>query len=311
VNGKTVPSSCECCIVDVAVIGEEEVFVAFMANSNFVRDLYLARSSDGGASFGDPVQLSEGHWYEPSCPTSGPRLRVGPSGDLHLVWVDAHDFAPQPSAYYARTTNGGATFVDRRALNVENDFVTGHPNFVVTEENVVHVAWERYNPATSAFNLDYATSTDGGATFTPRCAVAGGSATSQWNPSVAVAPGEEILTLAWHEARESTFDLYAASILTAAGVPGGEAPPAATGVLHAWPNPFTHSLALDVAAGGGLFAIYDAQGRLVRELRAAGAPVRWDGRDIRGQDVPAGTYFIQTSDGGSDASAPVKVTRIR
>ncbi len=132
VNGDAIASSCECCIVDVAIINEKEVYVAFMANLNYVRDLYLARSMDGGFTFADPVQLSEGHWYEPSCPTSGPRLQIGPDRDLHLVWVDAHDFATQPSVYYARTTDG-VTFEDRTPLNVENDFVTGHPHFVVTE----------------------------------------------------------------------------------------------------------------------------------------------------------------------------------
>ena len=315
VNGGAVASSCECCTVDVAIIREKEVYVAFMSNLNYVRDLYLARSMDGGVTFADPVQLSEGHWYEPSCPTSGPRLQVGPHGGLHLVWVDAHDFAPQASVYYARTTNGGATFEDRTPLNVENDFVTGHPHFVVTEENVVHVAWERYNPETSAFNLDYTASTDGGATFAPRCAVGGGSKISQWQPALAAPPGGAVLTLGWHEAREGTFDLYAATVEALVGVGEDGAPVAAEhALLRARPNPFIHSVELDFAPESavgslpiGVLAIYDAHGRQVRELHAAGARARWDGRDARGRSVPAGTYFLKPS-GGAE---PLKVIRVR
>jgi hypothetical protein len=323
VNGDAVPSSCECCIVDVAIINEKEVYVAFMANQNYVRDLYLARSADGGATFADPVQLSEGHWYEPACPTSGPRLQVGPDGVLNLVWVDAHDFAPQASVYYARTTNGGASFENRTRLNVENDFVTGHPHFVVTDQNAVHVAWERFNPETSAFNLDYTSSTDGGATFTERCPVSGGSAISQWQPALAAAPGGQALTLGWHEAREETFDLYAASVLAQVGVGEAGAPGAASVRLVARPNPFVHSVELDFRPGMGRgsgsgigsvlsaqygpLRIYDAQGREVCALRVAGSGVRWDGRDASGRSVPAGTYFLKPS-GGAE---PLKVIRVR
>ncbi|MGD8395999.1 MAG: FlgD immunoglobulin-like domain containing protein [Candidatus Eiseniibacteriota bacterium] len=54
------------------------------------------------------------------------------------------------------------------------------------------------------------------------------------------------------------------------------------------------------ASGRSAIDIYDAGGRLVRRLVAAGAPgatvmLRWDGRDARGRAVPAGTYFARAA----------------
>jgi hypothetical protein len=66
--------------------------------------------------------------------------------------------------------------------------------------------------------------------------------------------------------------------------------------LDVWPNPFRAAVNVrfGVGVGGELprLSVYDAMGRMVRQLPAARSTV-WDGRDQNGRRLPAGTYFIE------------------
>jgi hypothetical protein len=102
----------------------------------------------------------------------------------------------------------------------------------------------------------------------------------------------------------------------------GTVPPVTLPAFHAArPNPFNPvtTLAFDVPgeAGGArpvTLAIYDVQGRLLRELIAGpvdvGAhSVRWDGRTAGGQVVGSGVYFARIAIGDFSASQKLVVVR--
>jgi len=55
--------------------------------------------------------------------------------------------------------------------------------------------------------------------------------------------------------------------------------------------------------------VCDAQGRLVRRLRADGPVLTWDGRDGQGRELPAGVYWLKLETGSGAAGA--KVVRLR
>jgi hypothetical protein len=302
VNHGTAATSCECCNLDVAVIGEDEVYVAFMANLNYVRDIYVSRSTDSGATFADAVQVNDGHWFEPSCPISKPRLLVGPDDDLHIVWLDRHDFADQPSVYYARSSDGGQTFINRTRLNEEGAYVTGHPHVAVTGDDVVHTVWEDFNSTTGTVNIGYSASTDGGATFSPPCPLGSGSAFFQGMPAAVVEPGGK-LTIGWQDDRTGTIDLYVANVQAVTSTSG---PPPAQFVFRAAPNPFISGLAIELGNPSTIL-IHDVSGRVVREFAAMGPRLIWDGRNSGGQEVPAGIYFLRLPAG----AASIKVARVR
>ncbi|MEZ4654501.1 MAG: FG-GAP-like repeat-containing protein [Candidatus Eisenbacteria bacterium] len=80
------------------------------------------------------------------------------------------------------------------------------------------------------------------------------------------------------------------------------------------PNPFSQTTTLTFVipeSGPVLLAIYDAQGRRIRTLvdglRTAGAhSARWDGRDGRGVDAPAGVYFARLrAPGGAETARAI------
>ncbi len=93
--------------------------------------------------------------------------------------------------------------------------------------------------------------------------------------------------------------------------------------LDVFPNPFrTGDLTVLFATAGGLggsagsatVSIYDVAGRLVRTLAsgayAAGVQrVTWDGRNLRGEPVSSGVYFVRSATGGETHSRKVLVVR--
>jgi len=80
-----------------------------------------------------------------------------------------------------------------------------------------------------------------------------------------------------------------------------DAPPAATTLGRAWPNPFNPVTTIPFslrAKGHARLRIYDVAGRLVRtlvdETRPAGVyEASWDGRNENGRRAASGVYFCR------------------
>jgi hypothetical protein len=83
------------------------------------------------------------------------------------------------------------------------------------------------------------------------------------------------------------------------------------------PNPFRSCIALNVempAAGRGSIDVCDLSGRTVRHLGAGSFPegsvsLTWDGRDDRGELLPAALYFARLRTGGTTAQTRITLLR--
>jgi hypothetical protein len=98
--------------------------------------------------------------------------------------------------------------------------------------------------------------------------------------------------------------LYVATTVT--GVGNADPPPANWWLGEPRPNPFGSSVRIAYrvppGAGNAGVAVFDAAGRLIRRLRAAGGggsgdggeyEATWDGRDAGGRRVASGVYFMR------------------
>jgi len=80
-------SVCECCHPSVAYGPDGTLFVMWRNQVQGARDLYLARSADGGATFDPAEKLGRGTWPLTACPMDGGAVAVGLDGLVETVWM--------------------------------------------------------------------------------------------------------------------------------------------------------------------------------------------------------------------------------
>lgn len=100
-------------------------------------DIYMAKSTDGGESFGDNVIIGEDL---ADMSQVDPDVAVNSFGDIYVVWQGWSD--GDNDIYSAFSTDGGETF--RKSIKV-NDHDGGHqhhPRIAVDQEGIPHVVWK-------------------------------------------------------------------------------------------------------------------------------------------------------------------------
>lgn len=106
---------CFCCKTAVATRGGD-VFVAWRhLFPGGVRDIALARSTDGGRSFPDPVRVSEDNWKIDACPDDGPSMTIDSHGVVQVAWptLVSDSNGPRMGIFQATSRDGGVTFSPR------------------------------------------------------------------------------------------------------------------------------------------------------------------------------------------------------
>jgi hypothetical protein len=112
--------TCECCGTALLAGRSGEVWLAYRDVSEAdIRDIHLAASRDGGASFDPPHPVSGDGWKLEGCPDRGPRLAQARDGSLWATWFTG----ASPGVYAAVSRDGGATFGPRQAIVTLGDGV--------------------------------------------------------------------------------------------------------------------------------------------------------------------------------------------
>ncbi len=92
-------------------------------------DVMIARSTDGGVTFGPPVRVNDGPAVAGSWPWMA-AMSVAPNGRIDVVWVDTRS-SLQPNLgqlYYASSADAGATWSPNRAVSPVFNSHVGWPN---------------------------------------------------------------------------------------------------------------------------------------------------------------------------------------
>lgn len=161
-------------------------------------EAFFARSTDGGRSFGAPINLSNtpdgvgkgrsgpDRWHNGSL-----ALAVAPDGTVHAAWT-----AYQGPLWTARSTDGGESFSEPlRITTGESGEPARAPSLAVGPDGRVHLAWAVGDDP--AADLRYAVSEDSGRTFTPSRALFPDEAHADAPKLVVDRVGT--VHLAWHE----------------------------------------------------------------------------------------------------------------
>jgi len=175
--------------LDLAVGADERLYAAWTTHEG---DLWFARSTDGGASFAEPVPVAG-----PSPPARGPSLAIAPNGTIHLAWTVGADASAD--LRMARSTDRGRSFASPRAV-LAGDGHAEAPKIAVDADGTRHLVYaESSEGPFRAHHIRYARAADGGHAFGASRKIAGAHAdrvTSVSFPHLAL-DGAGNLYVAW------------------------------------------------------------------------------------------------------------------
>lgn len=101
-------SVCECCHPSVAIGNDGRIHVLFRNSLGGNRDMYVAASGDGGATFGKAQKLGATSWELDACPMDGGAIACLPDGSITTVWrEDETVFLQRGDAPAARLLGNG------------------------------------------------------------------------------------------------------------------------------------------------------------------------------------------------------------
>lgn len=138
---------------------------AYIRHPTYNALLYLpvyAVSTDGGATFTDPRQVSEGYRYVSVRP-----IEAGLAADGAAVYVALTTYSPRDGSWvwFYRSGDGGRSFSAGVGVAQADGDVLHTPTVAVDGAGYIHLAWAHQRG--DEWDVYIAHSTDGGATFTP------------------------------------------------------------------------------------------------------------------------------------------------
>jgi len=173
--------------------------------------IYITKSTNGGVSFGPNIHVIDVQFstYTPwrcyPLPTLGVD-KVG--GNVYIAWTD--DRYGNPDILFVRSTDGGNTFSSPIRVN---DIATGvqvMPWMEVDPYGIIHLVW--YDTRSGGWNLDvyYASSSDGGLSFSPNVRVTDVATPGQSfiGDFIGIAVDEANAHVSWSDNRNQTQDIY-------------------------------------------------------------------------------------------------------
>ncbi len=194
-------------------VAGRSLYVAWADFRNYNWDIFLARSDDGGRSFGPNVEVDDFPDLERL--DERPAIAADRRGHVHVVWTDLRAREPDTNIFYARSDDRGTTFSTNRPLDgsrlgfdVDRSSPTNqwHPSLAMAHGKLF-VAWQDNRLGNDDIFLT--TSADGGATFAPaeRVDDTGAGASEQTRPHLALG-GRRRCYVVWEDDRNGTTDIY-------------------------------------------------------------------------------------------------------
>jgi hypothetical protein len=143
---------CECCKLGIsfADAGKTVYMVDREVDGQKIRNHVLRKSTDGGKTFGTPVEISNDGWQVPSCPHSGPSIGRDSRGRLHVSWFTQGRSEKEAGVYYSVSKDGGRSFAPRHLIHANTAPETLYNHLVVGNDDTVYFAWSNLDGANRA-----------------------------------------------------------------------------------------------------------------------------------------------------------------
>lgn len=212
--------ACPCCRTTMASAPDGSLYLAwrrvFPGN---VRDIVVAKSTDHGASWQEPVRAHADNWVFDGCPHAGPSLQVDDNGRVHIAWWTGKQGSA--GVWYARSDDAGRTFSAPVPLGVAEFSRPAHVQLAFGGRGRLIAAWDDGTLATP--RIVVRTSRDSGAhwsesrTLSDSGKVAGFPVVAVHDAGVDVAWSEQRGTAPQHDAHMDMKDPNMKMPLSAVG----------------------------------------------------------------------------------------------
>jgi hypothetical protein len=134
-------NACPCCRTAMTIGPDGELYVGWRkVYEGNIRDVVLARSDDGGQTFGAPLRVHEDGWVFPGCPHAGPALDVDSEGSVHVAWYTGKEGAA--GLFYARSQTKGESFSEPTPLATAAVVAPSLSSLVAEDDGSVWMIWE-------------------------------------------------------------------------------------------------------------------------------------------------------------------------
>ncbi|MDN5845601.1 MAG: glycoside hydrolase [Candidatus Nitrosocosmicus sp.] len=140
---------CPCCNVHVLAGPDNSVFVSWrkvfeldepVNGASSIRDMVVARSTDGGQTFSKPVKISDDKFYFDGCAHVGAPMAMDSKGNLHIAWYTGK--TGSPGIYYAVSSDMGKTFGKPVPIVVDEWVPPSRVSLAVGENDIPWLAYE-------------------------------------------------------------------------------------------------------------------------------------------------------------------------
>lgn len=187
----SVGEACPCCRTAIASRPDGAVWVAWRTvMPGNIRDIVVARSRDGGATFEEAKRVHADDWVFDACPHAGPSLLADSLGRVHIAWWTGKE--GRSGVWYARADDG-ETFSAPQPLSALDAARPIHVQLAVEGKLVVAV-WDDVGAGAEPPSVVVRISRDGGDSFAPMQALSAPGIAATF-PVVGLADGR--LTVAW------------------------------------------------------------------------------------------------------------------
>ena len=133
--------SCECCRTAIAAAGDGHVYIAYRSNINNRRDIFAARSTNGGVSFDPSIVLQSKQLHLMACPATGPLIALDENENLHAVYRTG-GFDDKFSVFYNVLRNGEMSANEETLITPLGD-VANYPSVALNGSGSPVVAYQR------------------------------------------------------------------------------------------------------------------------------------------------------------------------
>jgi hypothetical protein len=140
---------CPCCNVHVLAGPDNSVSVSWrkvfeldppVNGASSIRDMVVARSTDGGQTFTEPEKVSDDKFYFDGCAHVGAPMAIDSKGNLHIAWYTGK--TGSPGIYYAVSSDMGKTFGKPVPIVVDEWVPPSRVSLDIGENDIPWLAYE-------------------------------------------------------------------------------------------------------------------------------------------------------------------------